>query len=203
MIAEMLLGLTTSCFGGQGRQLPDATRKAVAGLVPAIEKARLYRGRGGEVMRGATARLLEVQALLHMPSGPKTSLKTLSSLDDSLKNPQVSAATPRRAHRRRLVPAPPRCLPIQLDLPCSLYHASHMPISRHPRRSRSRTRPLLASRPSPPRTSSRRVRRVAASSRSWSATSSRSAPTRTRRYAAATRSPSAHCPSRRWASTSS
>ena len=87
MIAEALLGLTRACFGGEGRLLPDATRKAVSGLVPAIEKARLYRGRGGEVMRGATARLLEVCALIRLPSGPKASKEKLVSLDDSIKHP--------------------------------------------------------------------------------------------------------------------
>eukprot|EP00900_Chrysochromulina_parva_P027685 jgi/Chrpa1/9550/Chrysochromulina_OHIO_Genome00004656-RA len=87
MIAEALLGLARACYGGEGRLLPDATRKAVSGLVPAIEKARLYRGRGGEVMRGATARLLEVCALLRLPSGPKASKEKLVSLDDSIKHP--------------------------------------------------------------------------------------------------------------------
>jgi hypothetical protein len=87
MIAEALLGLARACDGGEGRLLPDATRKAVSGLVPAIEKARLYRGRGGEVMRGATARLLEVCALLRLPSGPKASKEKLVSLDDSIKHP--------------------------------------------------------------------------------------------------------------------
>ena len=34
--------------------------KAISGVVPAVEKARLYRGRGGEAMRGAVCRMLEV-----------------------------------------------------------------------------------------------------------------------------------------------
>ena len=45
--------------------------------MPAIEKARLYRGRGGETMRGATCRVLEVGALLRMPAGPKAALAKL------------------------------------------------------------------------------------------------------------------------------
>ena len=87
MLAETLFGLVTGKHGGDGKQLPAETRKAVAGVVPAIEKARLYRGRGGEIMRGATARLLEVLAALRMPCGPKMALKNLATLDDALKHP--------------------------------------------------------------------------------------------------------------------
>lgn len=36
-------------------------------MVPAIEKARLYRGRGGEFVRGAAARLLQAVAIAHIP----------------------------------------------------------------------------------------------------------------------------------------
>ena len=87
MIAECVLSLVRVLHGGAGRALPPETRKAISGVVPAIEKARLYRGRGGEIMRGAACRLVEVQALVALPCGPKTALKTLASLDDSLKHP--------------------------------------------------------------------------------------------------------------------
>ena len=87
MVAEVLLGLTTELHGGDGAKLPLELRKAVAGAVPAIEKARLYRGRGGETLRTATARLLEVQATLRMPRGPKASLAALASIDETLKHP--------------------------------------------------------------------------------------------------------------------
>ena len=87
MLAETLHGLVMTNYAGEGKRLPAETRKAVAGVVPAIEKARLYRGRGGEIMRGATARLLEVLATLRMPCGPKMALKNLATLDDALKHP--------------------------------------------------------------------------------------------------------------------
>ena len=67
MAAEVLLGVANAAHGGDGGQFPPETRKQVGGLVPAIEKARLYRGRGGEVMRGATCRMLEVCATIRMP----------------------------------------------------------------------------------------------------------------------------------------
>jgi hypothetical protein len=41
------------------------------GLVPAIEKARLFRGRGGEVMRGACCRVLEALALTGVALPPE------------------------------------------------------------------------------------------------------------------------------------
>ena len=64
---------------GKGTGLAPEMRKQIGELVPAIEKARLYRGRGGEVMRGATARLMEVCASLRMPAGPKAALRTLQT----------------------------------------------------------------------------------------------------------------------------
>ena len=59
MLAEVLVGLVRDVHGGDGTALPGELRKAVANVVPNIEKMRLYRGRGGEVMRGAACRLLE------------------------------------------------------------------------------------------------------------------------------------------------
>ena len=37
----------------------DDKKTALAELVPSIEKARLYRGRGGEIMRAAACRMIE------------------------------------------------------------------------------------------------------------------------------------------------
>ena len=49
MVAETIYGLCSTLYGGKGTGLPQELRKAIVGVVPAIEKARLYRGRGGEV----------------------------------------------------------------------------------------------------------------------------------------------------------
>ena len=43
------------------------TLNTIRNLVPKIEKARLYRGRGGEMVRGAVCRLLECVALAAHP----------------------------------------------------------------------------------------------------------------------------------------
>lgn len=50
-LGEVVLALHTS-----GHALDDDRQSAVAAMVPAIEKARLYRGKGGELMRAAVCR---------------------------------------------------------------------------------------------------------------------------------------------------
>ena len=47
--------------------LSASTLTAARNLVPRLEKARLYRGRGGEMVRGAACRLLECIALSEHP----------------------------------------------------------------------------------------------------------------------------------------
>ena len=44
-----------------------ATLSGIRNLVPRLEKARLYRGRGGEMVRGGACRLLECIALAEHP----------------------------------------------------------------------------------------------------------------------------------------
>ena len=52
-VGELTLALHSQ---GQGPALDTKRQCAVAAIVPAIEKARLYRGKGGELMRGAVCR---------------------------------------------------------------------------------------------------------------------------------------------------
>ena len=66
---------------GTGRE------KAVAGMVPAIEKARLYRGKGGEIMRSAVSRLIECTAQVQIRLSPKTQKMLHDTLDENLKHP--------------------------------------------------------------------------------------------------------------------
>jgi hypothetical protein len=63
--------------------------KAVAGMVPAIEKARLYRGKGGEIMRSAVSRLIEYTALVEIRLSPKIQKILHDSLDENLKHPNA------------------------------------------------------------------------------------------------------------------
>ena len=111
MIAETVRGLCDALHGGSASGLPAELRKQIGGVVPAIEKARLYRGRGGEVMRSAACRLLEVCALVRMPCGPKAAARTLASIDDSLKHPtesiSLAAVAALRAVSHAYFAAPP------------------------------------------------------------------------------------------------
>lgn len=45
----------------------DDMKMSLAELVPSVEKARLYRGRGGEVMRVAACRMIECLSLSGLP----------------------------------------------------------------------------------------------------------------------------------------
>ena len=50
-LAEIMLAL-----GQANVQLSQQHQQALAAVVPSIEKARLYRGKGGELMRAAVCR---------------------------------------------------------------------------------------------------------------------------------------------------
>ena len=54
--AALGLGEVTLALYTHGQPLGSSWQAAVAAVVPAIEKARLYRGKGGELMRGAVCR---------------------------------------------------------------------------------------------------------------------------------------------------
>ena len=80
------------CGAGQTEGLASL----VVGLVDAVEKARLYRGKGGEVMRAAVCRYVECLAAVGQPldkgPGPATGPKSLrssllNSVEESLKHP--------------------------------------------------------------------------------------------------------------------
>ncbi|KAF3662209.1 Tubulin-folding cofactor D [Capsicum annuum] len=66
--------------------LPDLQNQ-VAGVVPAIEKARLYRGKGGEIMRSAVSRFIECisVACIQLTDNIKRSL--LDTLHENLRHP--------------------------------------------------------------------------------------------------------------------
>ena len=52
--------------------LPAETMEGLLGIVPALEKARLYRGRGGELMRQAACKVVECLALTRAEVPVKT-----------------------------------------------------------------------------------------------------------------------------------
>ncbi|XWS27419.1 hypothetical protein CRYUN_Cryun26dG0113600 [Craigia yunnanensis] len=70
-----------------GYDLPSNKQKQVSGIVPAIEKARLYRGKGGEIMRAAVSRFIDCISFsqLSLPERIKRSL--IDTLNENLRHP--------------------------------------------------------------------------------------------------------------------
>lgn len=63
------------------------TQQRIAGVVPAIEKARLYRGKGGEIMRSAVSRFIECVSSSHLPLSEKIKRSLIDTLSDNLRHP--------------------------------------------------------------------------------------------------------------------
>jgi len=85
-VAEVVLALGKESDGTlpiEGRLL-----SSIADLVFSIEKARLYRGRGGEIMRSGVSRLIECMATSCVPMSMKQQVGLLDSLDANLKSPK-------------------------------------------------------------------------------------------------------------------
>lgn len=74
--------------------LPAATAAAVAGAVPAMEHHKLFRGKGGEILRSAACALLAATADAGVPLADAEAAPLLASLIDALKSPvdEVQAA---------------------------------------------------------------------------------------------------------------
>jgi hypothetical protein len=70
-----------------GHALPDDVQATVVAVVPAVEKARLYRGKGGEIMRAAVCRLVEAVAYVRLPLTTALKKALHASLDESLRHP--------------------------------------------------------------------------------------------------------------------
>ncbi|XP_020584002.1 tubulin-folding cofactor D-like [Phalaenopsis equestris] len=62
-------------------------QQKVAGIVPSIEKARLYRGKGGEIMRSAVSKLIDCISSSAISLNDKTKKILLETLTDNLKHP--------------------------------------------------------------------------------------------------------------------
>ena len=66
-VAETVLAFGEADLVHQNEVLNDRKKDLIAELVPGIEKARLYRGRGGEIMRSAACRMIECISLARLP----------------------------------------------------------------------------------------------------------------------------------------
>ena len=67
--------------------LPTALLDNIVNLVPALDKARMYRGRGGELLREASCILIESLAKFNAPIQIKTQVLLVESLNENLRQP--------------------------------------------------------------------------------------------------------------------
>jgi hypothetical protein len=81
-LAECVLALSAVPF-----ELAPALRTAIRNVVPRAEKARAYRGRGGQMVRAAACRLIEVQCLAGHPMSDRAGLRLLTSAEECLRHP--------------------------------------------------------------------------------------------------------------------
>ncbi|KAL3695132.1 hypothetical protein R1sor_008783 [Riccia sorocarpa] len=83
-VAEVIKALHELSF-----KLSADKESMVAGIVPAIERARLYRGKGGEIMRVAVSRLIECTSSLRVSLAPKVEKVLHDSVDENLRHPNA------------------------------------------------------------------------------------------------------------------
>ena len=84
-LAEIVLALGE--IDTNDNLLPSQLLELIAQIVPAIEKKRLYRGRGGEQMRAAVCRLIECLSLSCIPLRVPQQVRLLDSVDACLPHP--------------------------------------------------------------------------------------------------------------------
>jgi hypothetical protein len=62
-------------------------QRALSGIVPGIEKARLYRGKGGEIMRSAVSRFIACISMAAISLNEKTKRSLMETLNENLRHP--------------------------------------------------------------------------------------------------------------------
>uniref|UniRef100_A0A6U5ZYI7 Uncharacterized protein n=1 Tax=Guillardia theta TaxID=55529 RepID=A0A6U5ZYI7_GUITH len=94
-IAEIVHGLDL-----ETNPIPNETMDRIRNLVQAVEKARLFRGRGGEMMRSACSKVLESLGQKDQDLTPKLISSYFDSLAENLKHPteEISCAAVAAVH---------------------------------------------------------------------------------------------------------
>ena len=81
-VAEVTLELVTG-----GTEIPAAIQESIVDLVIKLEKARMYRGRGGELLRHASCLLVENLARSHLTVEIKKKIALVDFLNENLRQP--------------------------------------------------------------------------------------------------------------------
>ncbi|KAL4443777.1 hypothetical protein ABPG75_011514 [Micractinium tetrahymenae] len=102
-LAELLPALSAA-----GTALPPELEAAAAEVIPSIERGRLTRGKGGEVMRSAICRLAETAAAAGLPLSSEQQQCLLAQLRENMRHPapeiQTAAAAALAAFAARYLP---------------------------------------------------------------------------------------------------
>ncbi|KAI3449108.1 hypothetical protein Pfo_005773 [Paulownia fortunei] len=85
--ATLATGEVVLALNKQNCVLSTDKQRVVTGIVPAIEKARLYRGKGGEIMRSAVSRFIECISRAQVSLTEKIKRSLLDTLNENLKHP--------------------------------------------------------------------------------------------------------------------
>ncbi|MQM10571.1 hypothetical protein Taro_043466, partial [Colocasia esculenta] len=80
-------------------------QKALSGVVPAIDKARLYRGKGGEIMRAAVSRFIECISLAKLSVPDRVKRVLLDTLNENLKHPNAQIQNSAVNALKQFIPA--------------------------------------------------------------------------------------------------
>ncbi|CAL8461606.1 g1137 [Coccomyxa elongata] len=102
--AVLALGEVLLALHQMPTSITEERLSSVAGIVPALEAGRLYRGKGGELMRACASRLLECMALSSAPLMGEHKSKLLGIAEENLRHPsraiQAASAAALRAFSR-------------------------------------------------------------------------------------------------------
>ncbi|XVF87970.1 hypothetical protein PTKIN_Ptkin19aG0011000 [Pterospermum kingtungense] len=91
--ATLAVGEVVLALHQCGYDLPSDKQKKISGIIPAIEKARLSRGKGGEIMRAAVSRFIECISLSQLPLPEKIKRSLIDALDENLRHPSSQIQT--------------------------------------------------------------------------------------------------------------
>eukprot|EP00884_Botryococcus_braunii_P022550 jgi/Botrbrau1/897/Bobra.0167s0018.1 len=87
--AALGLGEVVLALHACGEGLAPGAAQRVAGVVAAVDKARLYRGKGGELMRGAISRLIECCSKAELPLSLQQQHKSSEAINENLRHPNA------------------------------------------------------------------------------------------------------------------
>ncbi|CAL0300262.1 unnamed protein product [Lupinus luteus] len=99
-IGELVLALHQCNYA-----LPLDKQKSIAGVVSAIEKARLYRGKGGEIMRAAVSRFIECISVSKVALPEKIKRSLHDTLNENLRHPNSQIQNAAVKALKHFVPA--------------------------------------------------------------------------------------------------